>query len=299
MSDEIATGLSNVAEGTYNAVNNVLMNPSIILILVGVVFLYVVFFVFLGEGTNSSINMDSMNMNSMNMNNMNVPNVSNSSSNIIYMIVIVILLILIIVNGLKYFFGIDILAKLSDILTGITNPDITSDDTSRAEAAKSPVPAILLKPQVFNISENQFSYPDAKAVCSAYGARLATYTELEEAYGHGADWCNYGWSDGQMALFPTQQKTFDQLQKIEGHENDCGRPGINGEYMKNPALRFGVNCYGYKPRMTNEEEERMANDPIYPKTKKDIAMENRVQYWKDQLASILVNPFNYKNWSAI
>ena len=290
MSDEITTGLSNVAEGTYDTVNSVLMNPSIILILVGVVFLYVVFFVFLGEGTTSSGNMD--------MNKINMPDVSNPSSNIIYMIIIAIFVVLIIVNGLQYFFGIDIVAKLSDIFTGNPKLDIKVD-SSRAEAAKSKVPAILLKPQVFNISENQFSYPDAKAVCSAYGARLANYTELEEAYGNGADWCNYGWSDGQMALFPTQQKTFDQLQKIEGHENDCGRPGINGGYMTNQALRFGVNCFGYKPRMTDEEEERMANDPIYPKTKKDIAMEQRVQYWKDQLSSILVNPFNYKNWSAI
>jgi len=239
--------------------------------------------------------MDSMNMNN-NMNNMNISN-SSSSSNIIYMIIIAIFVVIIIVNGLQYFFGIDVFAKLSDIFTA--DAASNAEDTSRKEAAKSQVPAILLKQQVFNISENDFSYPDAKAVCSAYGARLATYTELEEAYGDGADWCNYGWSDGQMALFPTQQKTFNELQKIEGHENDCGRPGINGGYMKNPALRFGVNCYGYKPRMTIEEEERMANDPIYPKTQKDIAMENRVQYWKDQLASVLVNPFNYKNWSAI
>jgi hypothetical protein len=31
-----------------------------------------------------------------------------------------------------------------------------------------------------------------------------------------------------MALFPTQKETWDKLQKIKGHEHDCGRPGING-----------------------------------------------------------------------
>jgi hypothetical protein len=94
-------------------------------------------------------------------------------------------------------------------------------------------------------------------------------------------------------------KKLDELQKIEGHENDCGRPGVNGGYMENPALKFGVNCYGYKPRMTEEEEELMANKPIYPKTKKDQAMETRVQYWKDKLSTILVSPFNQDTWSKL
>ena len=102
-----------------------------------------------------------------------------------------------------------------------------------------------------------------------------------------------------MALFPTQQKTFDDLQEIEGHENDCGRPGINGGYMENPKLRFGVNCYGYKPKITSEEEELMEDTTPYPLTKKDIAMQHRVDYWQSKLNEILVSPFNYKNWSKI
>ena len=97
----------------------------------------------------------------------------------------------------------------------------------------------------------------------------------------------------------TQQKTYDELQKIEGHENDCGRPGVNGGYIANPKLKFGVNCYGYKPRMNSTEEELMATEPIYPKTAKDIAMENRVNYWKDKLSEILVSPFNHNTWSRL
>jgi hypothetical protein len=281
MSDQIITGISDVADGTYNAVNNIILNPSVIIILVGITLLYIVFFVVLGE--QSTVPVESVNM------------VSNSSSNTIYIIMIAIFVVLVIVNGLQYFFGMDIVAKLKDILSGNPKLDITVDTSNILPPKKK----VSFKPEVFNISENQYSYPDAEAVCSAYGARLASYTELEDAYKEGADWCNYGWSEGQMALFPTQKATFDGLQKIEGHENDCGRPGINGGYMANPALRFGVNCYGRKPNISPAEEERMANDPIYPKTEKDIAMEKRVQYWKDRLTSILVNPFNYKNWSAI
>lgn len=173
-------------------------------------------------------------------------------------------------------------------------------DAPRVQAIKtSVVPEIISGKQVFNIPGNTYGYNDAKALCSAYGSRLASYKEIEDAYEKGGEWCNYGWSEGQMALYPTQQNTFDNLQKTEGHENDCGRPGINGGYMANPKLQFGVNCYGYKPEMTEEEEHNMATVPHYPLTKKDIAMEQRVNYWKSKLASVIVSPFNYKNWSRV
>ena len=229
---------------------------------------------------------------------MTTDEVSNSSSNTIYIIIIAFVIILIILNGLQYFFGLDIVAKLKNLLTG--NPEIDIKvDTSRLEAAKAPVPEILLSPQVFNIPGNNYGYSDAKALCTAYGAKLASYKEIEDSYKNGGEWCNYGWSDGQMALYPTQEQTFNELQKIKGHENDCGRPGINGGYMANPKIKFGVNCYGFKPRMNSVEEELMANDPIYPKTLKDIEMEKRVNYWKDKLSQILVSPFNHNTWSRI
>ena len=278
----ISTGLGTVANDTYDYINNLLSNPSVVIILVVVIIIYIIIFMSLGgsEITTSS------------------EPVSNSSSNTMTVILIAFFIILIIINGLQYFFGVDIIASVKNLLSGNPEVDITVD-TSRVQAAKAPIPEILLKPQVFNIPGNEYVYPDAKAFCSAYGSRLATYKEIEDSYKDGGEWCNYGWSDGQMALFPTQQKTFDELQKIEGHENDCGRPGVNGGYMANPALKFGVNCYGYKPRMNSTEEELMANEPIYPKTEKDIAMENRVNYWKDKLAEILVSPFNNNTWSKL
>jgi hypothetical protein len=225
-------------------------------------------------------------------------NVSNSGSSKITIIFIAFFIILVIINGLQYFFGVDIVARLKYLFTGSPEVDITVEP-SRKDAAKNDVPQILLRPQVFNIPENEYVYPDAKALCSAYGARLATYSEVEDAYKNGGEWCNYGWSDGQMALFPTQQKTFDKLQEIEGHENDCGRPGVNGGYIANPSVRFGVNCYGFKPRMTETDKYIMENSSIYPKTKKDLAMEKRVNYWKERLSEILVSPFNHNTWSKL
>ena len=284
----LSSGLGTVANNTYDYINNLLLNPSVIIILVIVLILYVVLFISLGNNAPSPPSPPSPSSEP----------VSNSGTTIITIILVAFFIALIIINGLQYFFGLDIIAKLKNLFTENPEVDIIVD-TSRAEAIKAPVPEILIRKQVFNIPENDYIYPDAKALCSAYGARLATYKEVEETYKDGGEWCNYGWSDNQMALFPTQQKTYDKLQKIKGHENDCGRPGINGGYIANPKVKFGVNCYGYKPRMNSTEEELMATEPLYPKTLKDIAMENRVNYWKDKLSSILVSPFNHNTWSRL
>jgi hypothetical protein len=54
-----------------------------------------------------------------------------------------------------------------------------------------------------------------------------------------------------------------------------------------------------KPRINSTEEDLMANEPIYPKTLKEIAMEKRVNYWKDKLSQILVSPFNHDSWAKL
>ena len=91
---------------------------------------------------------------------------------------------------------------------------------------------------------------------------------------------------------------WNKLQKIEGHEHDCGRPGINGGYIANPNVRFGINCYGNKPKITAKESKIMNEPNIFPKSKKEIEFENRVKYWKTKIKSILVSPFNHNNWSS-
>jgi hypothetical protein len=278
--EETINESTSLVNDTIHYSKQVLMKPIIIILLVGLgIYMYL--------GKNSS-GIDSSSSTST----------SDSSFGFVTKLLIIIFIGLIVINGLKYFLNIDIITSVKNTLSGKTEIDVKID-TSRIDAVKSPIPKILLRPQVFNIPENDFVYPDAEAVCKAYGARLATYKEVEEAYEDGADWCNYGWSEGQMALFPTQQKTFDKLQKIEGHEHDCGRPGINGGYIANPALKFGVNCYGYKPRMTSADEELMENREIYPKSLKDQAIDERVNYWKDKLSEILISPFNHKSWSRL
>ena len=263
----------------YNYLNNLILNPTVFIIIFLIIVAYLVFSSSLG---NQSISLGNNN--------------STGETSIIGVLVIGILVILILINAFQYFFSINVTAYINGLFTPKTQVDIVVDQTAYQP---STVPEIKFRKQVFNIPGNYYNYENAKAICNAYGSNLATYKQIEDAYNNGAEWCNYGWSQGQMTLFPTQQQTYNKLQTIEGHEHDCGRPGVNGGYIANPEIKYGVNCYGYKPKIDEEEEELMKNTSPYPKTTKDLAFQKRVDYWKKQVDEVLVSPFNYNRWSEL
>lgn len=282
---EVNTSTTTDPLNMYNFLNNLSLNPTIVIIIVVVIILFII--LFSGLGKNSETNITSSSITSEN---------GEKGQQILGFIVVFILVILIIINALQYFFSIDITAYVNNMFTSNPQVDIVvNQDTYQSTS----VPEIKILKQVFNIPGNNYTYTDASAVCNAYGSELATYQQIESAYNNGAEWCNYGWSAEQLALFPTQQQTYDNLQNIKGHENDCGRPGINGGYISNPNVRFGVNCYGYKPEINSEEEELMKNTTPYPETKEEIYMQKRVDYWKNKVDDILVSPFNYNTWSEL
>ena len=191
----------------------------------------------------------------------------------------------------EYVFGF----SLIDEISRLWNKSKKEEKPEKEEEPKE-----LTTDEVFNISNNLYTYDDAQSICTAYGARLATYDEIETAYNKGAEWCSYGWSDGQMIFFPTQKSTWDKLQKTADHKNDCGRPGVNGGYIKNPYVRFGVNCYGKKPKASDTDLNRMnANkNTVYPKTAKDLLLEGKVNFWKQNSDKLLnINSFNHDKWS--
>jgi hypothetical protein len=262
----------------YNYLNSYILNPIIFIIILLILVSYYAFSSSLGNDNDVTSNTNSF------------------GSNIMGIIIVVILIILIVINAFQYFFSINVTAYVQGLFTPKTKVDIIVDQSTYQPA---PVPEIKFKKQVFNIPGNYYNYENAKALCSAYGAELASYDQIEKAYNNGAEWCNYGWSANQLALFPTQKKTYQHLQTIPGHENDCGRAGINGGYIANPRIKFGVNCYGYKPKITQEEEELMKTTQPYPETVKDIAFQKRVDYWKNKVSEILVSPFNHYTWGAI
>jgi hypothetical protein len=208
------------------------------------------------------------------------------------------------IAGLLYLLGYDsifhfqrLFVKLNAKINANRKDDKLDASHSGDNLNPSPhVKEMMYGVQVFNVPDNNFTYTDAKGLCRAYGARLATYSEVEDAYNKGGEWCSYGWSDGQMILYPTQKSSWDKLQGIPGHEKDCGRPGINGGHIADASMKFGANCYGHKPRITEEEARKMAQSP-FPKSDQELEVDQRTKYWSSLLPEIPVSPYNHQRWS--
>ena len=157
---------------------------------------------------------------------------------------------------------------------------------------------IPTKKQVFNVAENKYTYSDAEPLCRALGAELATYEQVKDAWNHGADWCNYGWIKGQGAVYPTQQASWDKLQRGTDDERmQCGQVGVNGGYYDNPDLRFGVNCYGSKPPESEHDMKRMLEGNDQALTPEAITEKKKELKFKSESDRIGVNPFHDKMWS--
>jgi len=206
---------------------------------------------------------------------------------------------LILINGMQYFFQIDVKTGVKNLFSPTPEIDLRISTPQEEEEEEEPLPEIKYEKQVFHIPNNIYTYKDSKAVCKAFGAELADYDQIEKAYKNGAEWCGYGWSKNQMALYPTQKKSWEKLQKRKGHKHDCGRQGINGGFIDNKDAPFGVNCYGYKPKMSPEEELEMQNHKLVPPNKADKRFERLVKKYRKQIKEIDVSPFSYKSWSKI
>jgi hypothetical protein len=154
------------------------------------------------------------------------------------------------------------------------------------------------KKEVFNIVQDKYTYSDAEPLCKAFGAELATYDQVKEAWNKGADWCNYGWVKGQAAIYPTQEETYKKLQAgPESQRGSCGIPGINGGYFDNPELRFGVNCYGVKPTET-DADIRMRTADAGSMTQEVIEYDKKVRNYKQERTQIPIAPFAKGSWSS-
>jgi hypothetical protein len=192
--------------------------------------------------------------------------------------------------GTQYFFGISLTATLQNLFTkpeidiSIVKPETpTSSDSSEKIINTN----LLSKNQTFHVQGN-FDYMNAKAVCKAYGGKLANIKQITDAYERGAEWCDYGWSADRMVLFPTQYKTWLSYQEL-GKKEICGRPGVNGGYNNNLFQQLGANCFGKKPKLDGP----MPTQPI-----PHGVVDKRVEYWQNKLPTLTVSPFNYDSWNA-
>jgi hypothetical protein len=209
---------------------------------------------------------------------------------------IILFIILISMNMLKYFLNIDVKASLINIFSKEPELDITINKLEDSLLPDDSLIQGIEKDEVFYINDNIYTYEDAKGICGAFGGRLANYFDIENAYKKGGEWCGYGWSEDQMVFYPTQKSTYEKLKK-EGRQNDCGRPGINGGFIGNPDARFGVNCFGKKPKITPESQELMYEMRNVPQTLDEIKEIERKDYWKHRLNNVDIAPFNSNSWN--
>jgi len=144
--------------------------------------------------------------------------------------------------------------------------------------------------EVFNLSENKYTYDDAKLACKSFGAELATITQLNKAHKKGANWCNYGWSAQQMAMYPIQKEYWDRIQDDPRKRRSCGFPGLNGGYFKNKNLLFGANCYGPKPEPKDAEG---ALD--YETSNENMRNEKKMHEYRYNVPKVAA--FSDKKWS--
>jgi hypothetical protein len=216
-------------------------------------------------------------------------------------------------QNIKHVFGYNI---DPDVISAVTStmPDDTSDVTVPPIPPQSITPAQEKLPQpsqtsfverilpstkneVFNIAQNKFTFYDAEPLCNALGAELATYEQVKNAWESGADWCNYGWVKGQMAVYPTQKATYDRLQSgREDERGACGTVGINGGYFDNPEFKYGVTCYGKKPEQSAHDQKELMEQGKYPKTPDALKYNERVNEFKSEADSLFIKPFNDEKW---
>ena len=293
---KVSPNLSSYQE-YYNNINNKvvdIVNIPLIVICGLIIIFYILFFSSLGSGTTVSSN--PYNVGS------DIPKSGSGGFGIISTVTVLILVFLILIGGFKYLFKIDAWVELKNIFT--TDPELDIN-INTAKGNGNPVPdsqgsgveyPLFASPEVFHISDNKYNYDDARAVCKAFNSRLATYDEVEHSYNKGGEWCSYGWSNKGLALFPTQKDTYNKLQQVRGHENDCGRPGVNGGFIEDKQKQFGANCYGVKPEITKMEKKLMDNYNVIPPSKTQKKIDNKAKKYGEQLKKMLITPFSEEKW---
>jgi len=210
-------------------------------------------------------------------------------------------------NG-KYLNFKNIIRNIFDRYEDINIVDISPKKISKdKQSTKSIFLGGDKEKEVFNINENNFTYDEAKLVCKALGSELATYGQVVKAHKKGANWCNYGWSKNKMALYPIQKEYYDKIQKDVGTRNTCGKPGVNGGYFDNKDLKFGVNCYGIKPKPNPDNiiyiEENGGNgenvdseDVLVKENKEEELVANYKNMFNNNNIDLM--PFNNAKWST-
>lgn len=272
-----------IVDDTKKNVNNFGNNYTILFILIIVIIIFYLFFLFSGIDSESYPLLNFLN-------------------NMLWILLIFIILL----NTSSYFFNIDIINEIKNFFTNKNKQDVDIEFAFEKEKEKEKdislntihTPSNIVKKEVFHIPGNKFTFHDAKAVCKAFDSEIASFDQLKEAQQNGASWCSYGWTDDQLALYPTNENDWNKLKNKSDNKYDCGLPGINGGHIKNTHIKLGANCYGIKPEKSKLEKdlELNENNPLYAKTYKEYVFDKRINQWKDKLGNVMIKGFNNETW---
>jgi hypothetical protein len=241
--------------------------------------------------------------NSVNATLQNTPTPLISIPVIITLGILIVLFIIVIIFRQQIALGMELAWEKIKQLLGLSTPAVQPPPPEFVPEAQffqqGAVEQVLPgRKEVFNVAQNKYTYTDAEPLCKAFGAELASYDQVKDAWNKGADWCNYGWVKGQAAVFPTQESTFNNLQAgPEDQRITCGVPGVNGGYFDNPEMRFGVNCYGTKPS-ENEADAREIMAQNGDLTPQALQFDRKVLGYKSKMGQIPVNPFKPGTWTS-
>jgi len=94
-------------------------------------------------------------------------------------------LLTIIVSFLRIFLGISLTDMLDEFLGNLPDTHITKQSENTVSIGGNVSTSSVSSNEVFNIKNNMYTYDDAQTVCASYGARLATYKEVESSYNDG------------------------------------------------------------------------------------------------------------------
>ena len=181
------------------------------------------------------------------------------------------------------------------------------EDNIIRELQPKPKPKAKSKPknpkEVYYINY-KFNYLEAQEICKSYNGTLATLKQLENAHNNGANWCKWGWLSNETVGYPVQEKYWMDM---EGrHKGHCGpTAGINKLYNINPLQKYGVNCYGIKPKKTKNDKEldelrantETINAEQIKKCKESKHKANRQKWIKKHKKNISILDFNDSIWS--
>ena len=204
-------------------------------------------------------------------------------------------------DTIRNIFGL--LPVINEIVTSVEDTILKGQNIieNKIKEVTDNVKKINKKKEVFNIDNNNYTYDDARILCKAYNSELATYDQVVKAYKKGANWCNYGWSENGMALYPTQEDYYHELQKGDKkYKDSCGKPGINGGNFDDKELKFGVNCYGYKPKPDKTKISYGDNKYLLPELNRQSEKDAlKIKQYKSLIknGAIEVRPFSGGKWS--